>query len=52
MGIQATKNSSVSSGLGKKQIEHSNKDIENFLMNKLFAKVRLRLKVRLKLRKS
>lgn len=42
--VQATKKSNVSSGLGMKQMEHSNKDIEIILMNKLFAKARLRLK--------
>lgn len=42
MGIQASNKSTVSSGLGKKRMEHSNRDIDNTLMNKLFAKPRLK----------
>lgn len=44
MWIQASNKSTVSSGLGKKRMEHSNRDIDNTLMNKLFAKPWLRLK--------
>lgn len=43
MGIQASNKSTVSSGLGKKRMEHSNRDIDNTLMNKVFAKPWLRL---------
>lgn len=44
MGIQASNKSTVSSGLGKKRMEHSNRDTDNTFMTKLFAKPWLRLK--------
>lgn len=44
MGIQTSKKSTISSGLGKKQMEHSNRDIENTLMNKFFAKSMAKVK--------